>query len=522
MSYPTGVDPQREVELKLEVSPEGLRRLQRHPLVRSLSQGRAVTRTLDSVYFDTRDADLARAGFGLRVRSSGAQRVQTLKGERSAAGGLFERSEFETPIEADEPDLALLPDPALRARLREIVGAQRLEPVFRTEFRRTRRLLRDGETEWTLDADLGEIVADDLRAPIAEIELELRAGSASRLFEFARELQEQIALRPSTRSKAERGYALARGEPARSHRASKVSLPRHALLEDALAQILSSCLAQVSANATCAEEGVDPEGVHQMRVGVRRFRAALAAFSPVLPEEQTRLFRSELRWLGRELGTVRDLDVFLVDVIAPLASRRAGDPAFKRLRDEAMALRAECRALAVGETLRAPRYARLVLELGGWIAGKEWRNQPLSENTARLFQPAREYAGALLEGRLRKVRRLGVRIQESDEVRHALRIQTKKLRYLGEFFRSLYPQRNARKFLRRTSRLQSALGTLNDVATAERILGTLLQRVGPERSAAHDRAAGFVEGWTSAVAESTLHETGRLWNDFEAAKPFWR
>jgi phosphohistidine phosphatase len=71
LGYPGQVDPHREIELKLEVSPEDLRRLQRHPLVRSLSQARAVTQTLDSVYFDTEDHDLAEANWVLRVRSSG-------------------------------------------------------------------------------------------------------------------------------------------------------------------------------------------------------------------------------------------------------------------------------------------------------------------------------------------------------------------------------------------------------------------------------------------------------------------
>jgi len=516
------MDAHREVELKLAVSSQDLRRLQRHPLVQRFSQGRAVTRTLDSVYFDTPESALARAGFGLRIRRSGPHRVQTLKGEGSAAGGLFERAEYEAPVEGAEPDLALVPDAALRARLVEILGARPLEPVFRTEFRRTRRVLRDGDAEWTLDADQGEIVAEDARAPISEIELELRSGEPSRLFEFALLLQEQFDLLPSTRSKAERGYALMRGESAPAHRAEPVELARDATLEQALRVILSRCLVQVTANAPCAEEGVDPEGVHQMRVGVRRLRSAFASLAPVLPEEPTRTFRSELRWLGTQLGTVRDLDVFLLETLGPLDDRAARDPAFKRLREEALALRAECREVAVRETLRSQRYARLVLALGAWTSGQEWRNQPLSEDAARLFAPARDYASALLDRRQRKVRRLGARIAESDEARHALRIQLKKLRYTGEFFRDLYPGGGAKKFLRGVARLQNALGHLNDVATAERILGTLLQRLGPERGAAHDRAAGYVEGWTAHVAERKLRRVDELWERFHATRPFWR
>jgi hypothetical protein len=41
-------------------------------------------------------------------------------------GGLFERSEFETPIHGDEPNLAQVSDPELRARLFEIVSGEPL------------------------------------------------------------------------------------------------------------------------------------------------------------------------------------------------------------------------------------------------------------------------------------------------------------------------------------------------------------------------------------------------------------
>jgi inorganic triphosphatase YgiF len=515
------VDEQREIELKLETSLEELRRLQRHPLVHSLSQGRAVTRALASVYYDTSDHDLAAAGFGLRVRRAGARRVQTLKGERSACGGLFERTELEIPIDGDEPDLERITDPELRARVTGIAAGKPLAPVFRTEFRRTRRVLRNGDSEWTLDVDDGDIVAGDERVPVREIELELRSGEPAQLYEFALLLHEQFDVRPAARSKAERGYALARGEGAAARSSRRVELEPAATLEDALVASLSQCLAHFTTNADCACEGVDPEGVHQMRVGVRRARAALAVFAPLLPSQQIRIFRSELRGLGRELGSARDLDVFTREILAPLEPFRGEDPAFKRLREEAAALRSECYD-AVRAFVRSPRYARLVLELGAWIAARRWRNQPLSEESARLFTPAREFADALLERRHRKARRLAARLDESDEARHALRIELKKLRYAGEFFRDLYPGSAAKRFLRRIARVQSALGHMNDVATAERILESLLGRLGAERVPAHDRAAGFVEGWTAQLAASGRRETEDAWQRLERARPFWQ
>ena len=62
---------------------------------------------------------------------------------------------------------------------------------------------------------------------------------------------------------------------------------------------------------------------------------------------------------------------------------------------------------------------------------------------------------------------------------------------------------------------------MNDVATAERILATLLARLGEERTREHDGAAGFVEGWAAQIASSALRETSDAWERLERARPFW-
>jgi inorganic triphosphatase YgiF len=514
------MDAPREIELKLDASPEDLRRLRRHRLVHSLSQGRAVTRLLESVYFDTHDHDLAAANLGLRVRRSGKRRVQTVKGERSASGGLFERTEIESPIRGDEPDLDRVPDPELRARLVEITDGKPLVAIFKTEFRRTQRVLRKGESEWTLDIDIGEISAGDRHAPVHEVELELRSGDPAKLFEFALLLQERLDLRPAARSKAERGYALARGEGAPAHPSPRVRLEPSASLDDALSAILSHCLAHFTTNADCAREGLDPEGVHQMRVGVRRARAALALFEPLLPEDRVRFFRSELRWIGRELGAARDLDVFMRGMLTDCARYRAGRAALERLRAEAAALHASCYE-GVRACIESRRYARLVLELGGWISARGWQEHASGGDSTRWLAPASEFADSELERRHRKVSRLADRLEVSDDARHAVRIELKKLRYASEFFRDLYPRRGARRFLRRMARVQAALGHVNDLATAERILGELLARLGAERTREHDRAAGFVEGWAAQLAADALRETENAWARLERTRPFW-
>src|SRR5215831_15050303 len=102
----------QEVELKLEVPPRAIEKLRR---MRSLRRGNghAAEKKLVSVYFDTANHKLRKHGMSLRVRHIGEQRVQTVKVNGPSAAGLFQRHEWETPIESDTPDLGAVRRSAL-------------------------------------------------------------------------------------------------------------------------------------------------------------------------------------------------------------------------------------------------------------------------------------------------------------------------------------------------------------------------------------------------------------------------
>ncbi|HVN38748.1 MAG TPA: CHAD domain-containing protein [Myxococcota bacterium] len=511
----------REIELKLELSPSDAARILDHPLVHRHAVGPAQSRQLLSVYFDTRELGLAKAGIGLRLRHTGDEQVQTVKWGEGAAAGLFERGELEVAVSGQRPVLYAIPDEALRERIREALRGEPLEPIFETEMRRTHCLLRDGADEWSLDLDEGEIRAQDASLPFCELELELVRGDPARLYELALELCESFELRVGLRSKAERGYALRSGSGPVPRKAREVELPDGATLDTALRDIARACLGQIGVNLEPAFEGTDPEGVHQMRVGVRRMRSVFSVFRPVLPDDRTRALRDELRWLASELGEVRDLDVFVGELLGPLAGPRGDDVALKRLRVEAEELRDE-RRRSLRETLYSRRLTRLLLSLGHWIARSSWREQALSETSALLFQPARSFSDSLLERLHQRVGKLGrAAVTGPPPARHELRIALKKLRYACEFFGSLYEGRDARRYLRRLSRLQDVLGALNDVATAGRVLQELLGRVGPPDADSLARTVGFIEGFAAREDELSLRELATLWKRFARTHPFW-
>src|ERR1700681_3428131 len=86
-----------EIELKLQVRSEDLSRLRDSPLLSSRAAGPGVTRTLESVYFDTADLRLRRRNTTLRVRKQGRHYVQTVKTGVQHRGGALHRGEWESP-----------------------------------------------------------------------------------------------------------------------------------------------------------------------------------------------------------------------------------------------------------------------------------------------------------------------------------------------------------------------------------------------------------------------------------------
>jgi CHAD domain-containing protein len=57
------------------------------------------------------------------------------------------------------------------------------------------------------------------------------------------------------------------------------------------------------------------EAVHQFRIAVRRLRAVLQLFRPVLQQGWFNRYRAELRLLSRTIGAVRDCDVLWQNII---------------------------------------------------------------------------------------------------------------------------------------------------------------------------------------------------------------
>jgi triphosphatase len=203
-----------KIELKLLLDPADIAAFRRHALLRQYAITKPRVQQLSSTYFDTDDCHFKRHAIALRVRRTGRERVQTMKGESRVTAGLHQRQEWECRVNGQHPDLTLFKDQPGYGKgwtksLKDSSLTGRLLPVFSTKVRRTIWLLRlEHGSEVELALDQGEIRHKDTHAPISEIELELKSGDAGELFDFALQLQRSIPLRLGNISKSERGYAL--------------------------------------------------------------------------------------------------------------------------------------------------------------------------------------------------------------------------------------------------------------------------------------------------------------------------
>lgn len=511
-----------ETELKFTLDAAAEARLRRHAGLEAMRLAPRRTQDLVSIYYDTPDQALAAAGMSLRLRKVGRRWIQTIKRRADDAGnGLFSNHETECPA----PGGRLVPsgaDPAFAAVAEARAGAP-LAPLFETRVRRTvERLGAPGGGEIELALDRGTIVAGDLTAPILEAEFELKAGDTGAVFEVARALFDQGPVRFATANKSARGYALARGaavdEPLTARTAGALKCAPSASVETVARDVLRDCFAQISRNMVVVAASDMIEGPHQLRVGLRRLRTALAVFSPSFGGGATEPLNDEARRLGQVVSGLRDLDVLIGDVanLAELGlDDAARDALLAALRDLREGRRAEVRA-----ALAAPEAVGFLFDLGRFIEARGWLAPSDYDQTTRLAAPIAEVAPAILGKRRRKAMKLGRDVRNLDsEGLHTLRKELKKLRYAAEMFDSLFPARKVGVYLRALKDIQDSFGSMTDAAMAEGWL------TGPDApghgSPDAQRAAGWVLGALAVQVRDDRPKLFERWERLAKADAFW-
>jgi inorganic triphosphatase YgiF len=512
----------KEVELKFELAPTGVRQLKDLPLLNGAAQ-RPRSETEVSVYFDTPKLKLRKNGLTLRVRRVGKRHIQTIKSAGNSS--LFERNEWESEIEGDKPDLRAARGTAIESFLTKKFRRQ-LRPVFQTRVRRTTYPLANGASNVVLTLDRGKIDTGRRSAPLCEIELELKRGEQSALFGLARQLTHTLPAQLAIKSKSERGYDLVENRGITAEKGGPVHLQSGMTTREAFRAIGHACLKQVIANEPAVLAG-DADGVHQMRIGLRRLRAAISLFPEILSDAQTDKIKKDLKWLSGELGPLRELDVFVTRVVTPVKrryARRQGMPGlssdFEQRRTAALE-RAQ-------NALRSPRYRTVALNIAAWLETGDWAKPQDDLIRGRGEVPIETSAAAQLARRWKKIRKRGKSLAELNAGRrHKLRIQAKKVRYAAEFFADTFPGKKATKrreaFLAALKGMQDCLGDLNDIVVHES-LTTDIAKDGKRRKDKSKRAfaAGLLTGREDARLDAVLSAAGNAYDEFAKVKPFWK
>jgi triphosphatase len=202
-----------EREIKLALAADQIDAATRWFVARTGTAGHPIA--LANIYFDTPALTLARSKSALRLRHTPDGWLQTFKTAGNASAGMHSRHEWEMPVAGEKLEIdALLhacDEPTVAAALRG--AAPDLIELFRTNF--TRTLWQVAHNGATVEAaiDQGDVIAkvngETRRAPILEVELELKSGDEAALHALADELRAKVpGLAPDDVSKAQRGYRL--------------------------------------------------------------------------------------------------------------------------------------------------------------------------------------------------------------------------------------------------------------------------------------------------------------------------
>lgn len=487
-----------EHELKFALTPSMVAEFEQRATI-GLTQPAA---RLWSRYYDTSAGDLMNATMSLRVRDTPEGHVQTIKAPGSVA---FERYEWEMPISGDLPEFNALPPESHPAGMlaRECFGL--LMPVFETDFERQVRLVRPQPgVRVEIACDRGEIRAGKRSERIAEVELERKEGSAAAFYHYAMQWARLHQAQLLLASKSQRGLQLAGWQTDRPQalKLQPKSPPGELPVAAAARQILTGHLDHFLGNIAAVLSGAEPEGPHQLRVALRRFRAAVRFLDlrrpQTLPDGSLAGDDVSAAWqeidqqaqaLAAAASFVRDADVLETGLLASLNKTFPGDAALhvlgRSLGSERERERARLRAALASSELTA-----FVLQALAAIASlppERWQDTPYGE-----------FAAGRLAGLVRRLARRAKRARREEQW-HEVRIAIKNLRYALESCRELdattQPVGDAVAAL---SRWQGSLGLGQDLAVARSIAAqALAHSAAPAEMTV--RATALIDGYRASA-----------------------
>jgi CHAD domain-containing protein len=421
-----------------------------------------------------------------------------------------------------------LPEGPLRERLTALVEMRALTPVARLRRRSQAFRVLDDEGKTVVRLLVEEPRLARSRDGLLRPRLQVVAvrGYQKALRRVRRRLEDELGLAPAEVSLLDEAVSRSGGQPAGVSSKPQVPIRSDERADRVAARICRRLLEVMEANLPGALADTDIEFLHDLRVAVRRTRSLQRELRRAFPPEQLPSFQTEFRWLQAVTGPSRDLDVYVHEFDefrAALPQER--QPHLDPLRELLMQRRASERRRMV-RALRSQRARRL---LADWNELLEAMSHGLAATGPDSARPIAQVAGERIGRVYKQMVKWGREIDESSppEALHELRKKGKELRYLLEFFASLYPAAVVKPMVRSLKALQDTLGrfqdrqvqaellrsladevrTLDDGASALIAMGQLVERLEEQQAAARAEFAERFAAFASRQQRALVRET---------------
>jgi CHAD domain-containing protein len=356
-----------------------------------------------------------------------------------------------------------LPEGLLREALAPIISVRALSEIARVRSRvlPARVLNADAKT-------VVRLVVEEPSALSARVRLAGVRGYDKALRAVRRALEHDLGLEVAVEPVPDEAVRRAGGTPGGVKSKLDVGLPPGQRADAAASVLLRVLLRMVEHNLPGAIADADSEFLHDLRVAVRRSRSAQRQLRTVFPPGPLGHFRAEFRWLQQVTGPSRDLDVYVHELAD-------GPPGLEPLRE----LLLERRRRERRRMVRALRSERLTTLLADWGAFLEELVEAPLEDRPDAARPVKEVAAERVRAVYGSMVKAGREIDDASPpaALHDLRKTGKELRYLLEFFSSLFADEVVRPMVRTLKSLQDTLGRFQDYEVQADLLRSLRDEV---------------------------------------------
>jgi CHAD domain-containing protein len=417
-------------------------------------------RTLRCTYYDTFDWRIHAAGDALEVIANGREASLSLRSRQDSGVQCAQRINDPPHFVRD------LPPGNLRSRLEPVVEMRALLPVITIRCRTNGMRVLNKEEKTVL-----RIVVEEDRASDPEGRINRKLGRRLRLMpvrgydkaaeKVRRIIEKEMGLSPAGDDLLGAAIAAVGKKPGTYSAKFDLHLEPAMRADAATRLILRSLLETIEVNEEGTREDLDSEFLHDLRVAVRRTRSALTQIKGVLPARAVERYKAAFAWLGQITGPTRDMDVYLLKFdeyrsTLPESIQNDLQPLHQFLQAH-QAL--EHKALV--KAMDSARYRKLLEDWRKFLETPLPNRSTLSNAMRPIGDVANERIWKLYKLALKEGRAIGA--ESPAESLHELRKTCKKLRYLMEFFKSLYPSASIRSLIKTLKVFQDNLGDFQDL-----------------------------------------------------------